>query len=253
MKPFKHIHSSSRYDRSNESLEAAVRKYVDDAPLVTLTEVDFEFRERVLRRVATDVNFGVLTGDESHADDCAILYSKERFELLYSESFQSATQAYYRSDGVKRDLPYSTIGVFKDLVTERVFVVAVGHFASSVEAELSRGNKVYRRAIQWRQSAFATKKRVNRLAKKFKASARLIVADWNVDFKNVWVRRMVKAIAPSYTLTWENVKVKGGTHGNRIIDATIIRGKLEVKGSAKLYEDDPSSDHRPYIETLSWR
>lgn len=251
MTKFTHIHSSSRYDRSLASLEASAARYNSDAELVTYTEVEFERRERALRR-ANGKAFGLVSGDESNANDCAIAYSKERFELLYEEQFQNATQVIYRTDGHQRDLPYSTIGIFKDKKNGKVFVVGVAHYASGVEGELYRNDQTYRRAIQWRQSTKNTKKRVNRLAKKYNADARMVVADWNVNFKKAWVRAMVKLIAPSYTNAWTNVNVSGGTHGNRIIDATILRGALKVKGSAKLYADDASSDHRPYIETLVW-
>lgn len=252
MNTFKHIHSSSRFDRSLESLEKSLRAHMADAPLVTLTEIGAEAREQVLRKVGRELKWGVITGDESGADDCAIVYDKARFELIYTEQFKSATQEIWRTDGVKRGLPYSTIAVLRDKKAGKTFVLSVGHYASSVEQELHAGDTTYRRAIQWRQSTKNTKNRVNQLARKHKAHARMVVADWNVDFKKLWVRAMVKAIAPSYTLTWTNVNVAGGTHHRRLIDATILRGKLKVKGSAKLYADDASSDHRPYVETLVW-
>lgn len=250
---FKHIHASSRYDRSLESLEVSVRRQVNDAPLVTFTEVAFEARERVLRKVGREKGYGVVSGDASNADDCAIMFDKKRFELIYSEQFKSATQVIYRTDGVQRDLPYSTIAVFKDKLNGKTFVVSVGHYASGVQGALAKNDQTYRRAIQWRQSTKNTKNRVNKLARQYKADARLVVADWNVDFKKLWVRTLVKAIAPSYRNAWKNVKVAGGTHGKRIIDGTIFYGALKVKGTAKLYRDDASSDHRPYVETFLWR
>ena len=251
MNKFVHIHSSSRYDRSEESLTAAAKKYNKDADLVTYTEVEFEPRERAVRK-ANGKEFGLVSGDEGHANDSVISYRKSRFKLVYSEMFQNSKQIYYRKDGHQRDLPYSTIAVFDDLETGMRFVVSVSHYASSVEGELHANNQTYRRAIQWRQSTKNSKRRVNQLARKFHADARLVIGDWNVDFKKAWVRAMVKAIAPSYMNTWKNVNVAGGTHGRRIIDATLLRGKMGVKKSAALYPDDPSSDHRPYIETLVW-
>lgn len=196
---------------------------------------------------------GLSAGDASNADDCGIMLDKERFEVLHTEQFQNATQEIWRTDGVKRDLPFSTIAVLRDKKADKVFVLSVGHYASGVEGELFQQNWEYRRAVQWRQSHVNTKKRVNRLAKQYKADARLIVADFNVNFKKPWVRAFVKSFAPAYKNTWTNPeKVKGGTHGNRLIDATLIRGAIKVRGSARLYEDDNSSDHRPYIETLVW-
>lgn len=251
MTKFTHIHSSSRYDRSLASLEASAARYNSDAELVTYTEVEFERRERALRR-ANGKAFGLVSGDESNANDCAIAYSKERFELLYEEQFQNATQVIYRTDGHPRELPYTTIGIFKDKKNGKTFIVGVAHLASSVQAELQKGNWDYRRANQWRQSFKNSRRRINRLAKKHKVDARLFVADFNVDFKLPWVRALVASYAPAYMNTWRNVKVEGGTHGKRLIDATLLRGGIGVKRSARLYQDDASSDHRPYIETLVW-
>lgn len=251
MTKFVHIHSSSRFDRSEASLTAAATKYNKDADLVTYTEVEFENREKAVRK-ANGKEFGFVSGDEGHANDSVISYRKSRFKLVYSEMFKNSDQIIFTTAGHQRDLPYTTIAVFDDLEAGKRFVVAVSHYASSVESELAKNDQTYRRAIQWRQSTKNSKRRVNQLARKYKADARLVIGDWNVDFKKAWVRALVKAIAPSYTLTWKNVNVAGGTHGRRIIDATILRGKLSVKGSAELYPDDPSSDHRPYREVLVW-
>lgn len=251
MTSFTHIHSSSRFDRSLGLLEKAARDYNYDADLVTYTEVDFEPRERAIRR-ANGKEFGFVSGDESHANDSAISFRKDRFELLYSENFENSTQVVYRTDGHARDLPYSTIAVFEDKFNCAVFVIAVTHLSSGVESDLAKRNWSYRRANQWRQSFTNTKRRVNKLARTHNADARLIVADYNVNFKTPWVRTFIKSLAPGYHNTWKNLKVTGGTHGRRIIDATLLRGKLSVRKSAKLYKDDASSDHRPYIETLVW-
>lgn len=242
---FKHIHSSSRFD-GLESLEASVRRYTSSAQLVTLTEVAEKGHQRVLRKISREAEFGLIAGDNGGADDCAIMYDKNRFELVYTEQFKSA-------NGVKSNPPHSTIAVLRDIKDGRKFVVTVGHYASGVEGALAKNERTYRRAIQWRRSVANTKNRANQLAKEYDAKACMVVADWNVNFKRAWVRAMVKAIAPSYTNTWTRVNIEGGTYGNRLTDATLLRGRMKVLDTAKLYRDDASSDHRPYIETISWR
>src|SRR6478752_2278077 len=217
---FTHIHSSSRYDRSLESLERAAKKYNADADLITYTEVEFEPREKAVKK-ANGKEFGFVSGDESHANDSVISYRKDRFKLVYSENFKNSDIVVYRVDGEARDLPYSTIAVFDDLKTGKRFVVSVAHYASDVQSELGNKGTTYRRVLQWRQSVSRTKRRVNKLAKQYKCDARLMVADWNADFKLAWVRALVKSMAPTYLNTWKQLDVKGGTHGNRIIDATL--------------------------------
>lgn len=252
MKHFKHIHSSGRFDRSGESLSHAARVYQTEADLITYTEVDFPERKKALRNTGK-VAFETLLGDQGHADDCAIQYNKARFTLQYHESFQNSTKVVYRTDGHVRDFPHSRIAVLRDLITNDVLIVCVSHYASHVEGEVRDRNTTFGRVIQWRQSTRRSKNRVNQLAKIHKANGRLLIGDWNVNFKRLWVRSMIKAFAPAFRSTWRNLRFAGGTHGPRVIDATLLRGAIKVRNSAELHKDDPSSDHRPYIETLIWQ
>lgn len=248
-----HIHSSSRFDRSPESLAGASLVYQSDAELITYTEVNLPDRKQALRQAARG-RMKTLTGSEGHADDCAIQYDSSIFELLYHESFQNSTRVVHTTSGHARDLPYSRIAVFKDVPADRVFVMSVSHYASDVQDQIRNLRTTYGRVLQWRESTRKSKRRVNHLAKKYNADARLIIADWNVDFKQRWVRVLIKALAPRYRSAWTITDVAGGTHGNHsILDATIMRGKIKVRGSAQLYKDDASSDHRPYIEVLTWQ
>lgn len=248
-KSFVHIHSSSRYDRSKASLRNATTRYNRRADLVTYTEVEREYREDVIRKVNGE-EFGFVSGDNSDADDCGISYRRSRFKLVYSEQYQHATQEVFFPNGKPRKLPWATIAVLDDIQAGRRVVIAVAHFTAAVETELWRNNSTYRRVIQWRQSAKNIKRRTNRLAKKFKADARIVCGDWNVNYKRPWVQALIKAIAPKYRCTVKNPNFS--THGGgRLIDFTILRGKMD--GDAKAFRDDNSSDHAPYIETLTWR
>lgn len=249
MKPFVHIHSSSRFDRSEASLTAAHRRYIADAELVTETEVEFENRENAVRKANGDA-FGFVSGDRGHANDSVISYSHDRFRLLYKEMFKASKITVFRTDGHPRDPLYATIAVFEDKLSHKRFVVSVAHYASHVEGDMARHHRT-NRVLQWADAVRNIKNRVNFLAKTHRCDARLFVGDFNINFKRAWAKAVVKAIAPSYTNTWKKTNVAGGTHGNRIIDATYIRGKLSSRG-AVLYRDDASSDHRPYKETLVW-
>lgn len=251
MNPFVHIHSSSRFDRSEASLTAAAAQYNSDADLVTYTEVEFEAREDAVRK-ANGNDFGMISGDRGNANDSVICFKRERFHVLHKETFKATDLIYFTKAGHQRDPLYSTIAVLEDKRTGKAFVVSVTHLASSVEGELAKGEET-RRTLQWADALKNTKRRVNQLARQFDAKGRMVIADYNINFKKLWARALVKSVAPSYMLTWKNVNIKGGTHGNRIIDGTLLRGNLAVKKpGAELYKDDASSDHRPYIETLSW-
>jgi hypothetical protein len=239
---FQHVHSSSRFDRSVPSLFAAASRYNLLAELVTYTEVDKEKREEGIRKANGDV-FGLVSGDESNKNDCAISYKKSRFRLIGQEQFL-ATKIDYTPGGV--DL-YATIALLEDRSTHKRIIVCVIHLPAHIETDMRRG-KSTAKTRAWYRAFARTKRRCNFLMRRHRAVAVLLVADYNLNFKKEWVRNLLKHQAPKYKHTWHNLKVRLGTHGKRIIDATLIRGKM--KGSARLFVDDDSSDHRPYVETL---
>lgn len=237
MKTFKHIHSSSRFDRTTVSLDNALDAYIRHQPdLITLTEVARERREKPLRRTGWDV----ITGDKSGWDDCAIMYSTNRYKVLHSESFDMG--------GTGR---YAQIAVLLDKAEQKRLVVASVHYPASVEYELFK-KVTSRDTVLWTKAVWSLKRRVNALKRKFKARGIVIAADWNVDFKKEWVRALIKAIHPSYSNTWQAPYPARGTHGRRVIDATLFKGRLKTASPARLLKDDDSSDHRPYINSLAW-
>ena len=252
MPAFVHIHSSSRFNRSAASLRNAAQTYNNNADLVTYTEVEFENREAALR-AAGGKGWGLVSGDHGNANDCAIAYNKERFELIHEEQFQSTGKRIYMRGGKPRALPYTTIAVLRDLHGGNILVVGVSHLASGVEGDLAKKRYYVTRTSQWRSAYRASVRRINRLARKHKANGRMFVADFNINLKRPFATALLKAMSPAYNHTWKKRNVKGGTHHKRIIDATLLRGKIKVRGTARLFRDDASSDHRPYIETLAWR
>lgn len=240
-----HIHSSSRYDRSPKSLHEAFLSYVPHSSLVTFTEVEFEAREKALHAPY----WNKVTGDKSNRNDSAVCWDERRLISSYDEQFAIKGSVFARAGGNKVDQLYATIVVLEDGLGKS-FVVGVIHLPSSVEGDLSKGQKTDRTG-SWFSACNQLRRRVNELKRKFKADGSMIVADWNIDFKKAWSRVLIKTIFPSWKLTWREVEVKGGTHGRRIIDGTVVRGNFSVIEGAHLIKDDDSSDHRPYQESLA--
>jgi hypothetical protein len=251
MNKFVHIHSSSRYDRSPAVLSKAAGKYAQDADFLTFTEVATPERKAAVREGLGDEwrsSWGTLPHG---ADDQGVAWKKDRFKVVYEETFKASDFQYFTTRGNPFPKAAIKIVVLEDRTNGKRFAVGVMHLASSVESWLAKKEST-RRTIVWFDSFRNGKSRLNKVAKEHGAVARLFVADFNIDFKKAWARALVKTMAPAYMNTWKNVNVAGGTHGRRIIDATLVRGKMGVKKSAELYEDDASSDHRPYVETLVW-
>lgn len=249
MKTFNHIHSSSRYDRSPDTLFQAAKRYNTLAALVTYTEVEFEKREQAVRN-ANGKNFGLVTGDKSNRNDCGIAYSKDRFKLVHSENYKTTNKVYARKGGSKTAPVYATYAVLEDMLVHKLFVVCVVHLPASVEGDMVAGRKTPR-VVAWLSAYRSSVKQANKLRKRFKAKGVLYIADFNLNFKRPQVRKLVDKLSKSYGLTWKSFSIRGGTHGNRLIDATLKKGKIKVVKAPRLMKDDNSSDHRPYIETLA--
>lgn len=246
----RHVHSSSKYDRSAQSLTTAAKWYNERADIVTYTEVEKEFRESAIRK-ANGKNFGFVSGDESYANDCAISYRHSRFALLHSENYKSTNVPFFDKGGKQKHPQWATTAVLKDKTNGKVLVVTVIHLASGIEGDLRVGRKT-KAVLNWFAAFHGAKRRANKLKRRFRADGILFVADFNINFKQLWARTLVNTQAPLYRLTWQNLNFKGGTHGGRVIDGSLIAGRIGVKRTAVLMKDDSSSDHRPYKEELSW-
>lgn len=248
MKNFKHVHSSSRFDRSVESLLNATHKYQREGSIITYTEVQYEPRENALRKIE---GWGFVAGDESPHNDGGILFDRSVWTLKYSENFKATNKTFFKTGGGRTQPAYATIAVLEHKETGKVIAVLVVHLPSSVEGDLSRKDSTFR-TLSWFDSFSNTRKRLRAVAKAEHADAMLYIADYNVDFKKAWVRALIKTLAPRYKNAWTRTNIAGGTLGRRIIDATLMRGNVDVVGSARLLDNDASSDHRPYVEELRW-
>src|SRR5690349_2125985 len=99
MNNFTHIHSSGRFDTPEGAFRRALQKYVNQASIVTVTEVNRESRERIMREVGRASNYGVVTGDGSGRDDCGIMFDKEIWEYVTGFTRQIIPAGAYHSKG----------------------------------------------------------------------------------------------------------------------------------------------------------
>lgn len=242
-----HIHSSGRYNRSVESLKRAVNRYTKDADLITLTETEYASKEAMLRKVQ---GYGSVIGTVNNRNDCTILFKKSKYRLIHHENFKLSNLS-FELGGHRTPPSYATFAVLEVLKTKKRIVVGVIHAPSDVETSV-RTKRRTQRVRAWAVNTRAFRTRTNKLRKQFHADAAMMCADWNVNFKLAWVRTMFRVMYPRWKATWVGHLPKGrwGTLGVRIIDATFIRGAIHLI-NIRLYDDDPSSDHRPFFERLS--
>ena len=246
---FTHAHSSSRYDRPPATLEQAARDYAERAQSLSVTEV-----ERLLRRQALIRGLGpgwdtYAGSGNGNGDDTAAGWLGARWRLVYAESYRPTRLRIRRKGSSKlRDPIHATIVVLYDTVARRRMAWAVIHLPSAVERDLAKRHRTAR-AAQWLAAARGTKRRLNKLSRRYKCHGRAIAADWNINLKRRWARALLKTLAPRYTLAWKSMPA-GGTHGSRLIDAVIYRGQLSAW--SQLAPDDDSSDHRPFLTHFTW-
>lgn len=237
-----HIHSSSKYNRSPATLKAAVYNYIKFASIVTFTEVEYESREKVLRSIP---GWGCATGDISPRNDAGIIWDNKIWKKIAEGNEVVAKVAAPGQHKVA-----ATWAVLEHRVTgKRITVIAV-HAPSSVEG--ANGFLRTARVTAWWSAVKGLRALWMRLAKQYNTDGLLVAGDWNVNIKKAVFRAAFKATFPSLSLVWSGKDFPaGGTHGNRIIDFSLIRGVLRRKSNPRLFQDDISSDHRPYIEDLT--
>lgn len=247
---FVHAHGSLRFDRDDEETREGILRLMNQAHVVTLTEVSREGREQIIRDLCERLNWGCITGDKGGMDDTAILWDKERFQAEH-RSTKTVSNVTYDAPG--GSAPAASFAVLKDLKAKKILLVSGLHLASSVEsAGKFKANSP--RVRSWNAAQRGWRKAWNDYAKRYGVHGVLIAADWNVNIRSAFFRFRFKEIQPGMKLVldFKNLPAKG-TLGKRIIDFSFYKGKLKVVKKPIVLSQDASSDHRPYKETLGWR
>lgn len=238
----KHIHSSGRYDRSPASVARAVRQYAKVCNLITLTEMQDRERSNALKMDGWTVTKFYGPGD----GDPALVSKDSDWIVIQKWSHQLSKYEQRRGPGGPRP-PHSLTVLLRHRESNKKLLVSVVHLPSHVEGNWF--DRFYWRVFVWKDCHKHWKENMIRLRRSHNAKV-MMVADWNLNFKRLVFRRLVKRLHPDLTLTWRKPFPRGGTHKRRIIDATLTN--LRVLHKARLIEDDASSDHRPYREVLFW-
>jgi len=267
---FRHIHCSSRFDRSAESLDNDLDDWREHSSIITLTEVDNNNRRAVLGAKG----WGYWNSPKSRGqDNCAICWDSDVWRCQFRNVRKLNNVPFTRSPTTdKLSAPlYSCSVVLKRVNSKHKVLVSVTHMPAHVEGP----NRWRHIGDHWqaRKRAYLTSVAnwadyTVDLERKHPTDAQLIVADWNLDLKNKWVQDMLDAKWGKgyYQLAWSTFPSSGGSmtthhtpppgapqqhYGDRIIDGSLVRG-LWVSDGPNLMPRVASSDHRPYNETLQF-
>lgn len=212
--------------------------------LLTITEVDAPARSKQI----AERGWGYVVGNKSPRDESSVAWRKSKFNMIYGRTHRLTKRTYLNDRGWRTAPPY---GTFVVLETEgKKILVGVTHFPWGVVREILAGKKKTQVALSFASQYAGFKRVANRLAKRYDADAVLLTADWNIDIKSVAVRTWFKATAPTYKVNWKAPYPRAGTLGRRLIDISLLRGRIRVKGSPRVLAHDESSDHTPFAQNI---
>lgn len=235
----------SRWDRSPDSLKDSLtvsRK--QGAHVILLTEVADGKRPDALVDWARLNNFG-LTQDLSpwQTGEVAALFDNDEAKLLAWDTVSIGPD-------LGPGLPLVAIFVVLQFNDGTVGLFSTTHLPSSVEGDWRAKG---RRIIEYGKAVIRYRKAAARFRRKYKPDFELLCADWNLNVLLKWVQNYLKTTFPRHKLI---IAKGGGTHGNRQIDAALVRYKKKYRGSstrAEVMDGHFSSDHKAVREITNVR
>lgn len=241
-----HDHLSGRYTATTREQEVAFDEIMsDETDLLTTTEVDKNSRARCLR----EKGWWSVFGDKGPRDDCGIAGRRERLERLYGDTTVLSDLTYKTERGTQSSRTVGAFAVVKDKRTGLTGVVAVAHLPHGMQDEIRTGKIRSDVARAYRDIVRGLKREANRLARVWKAAWTMIVGDFNIDVKRLWVQAYLKRTFPTYKVNWTRPFPTAGTFGGRIIDLAMLRG-LRVRRGPKIEPRHEGFDHRGFSEGL---
>jgi hypothetical protein len=246
----RHGHSSSKVDQSPASLAKLVGRATSsgkDANLLTYTEVQTADRAEAL----VTEGWGKYT---PHGEtDCALMWLKSEWAPVDCHTNQLGSKTFVDGNGNTKKVICATAVLDHKPSGWRLWV-SVAHLPSSVQDgdHFSQAQTDADRVACWKSAVDDWRDTRKKQGEKWHHHMAMHVADWNVNLKmSDWRQEVDGRIgADSYRGTWTgNNLPSGGTHGDRLIDATWSDGAFQ---STMLLDKTDSSDHRPYGEVIGW-
>lgn len=243
---FEHVHASGRFTATPAEEEAALDDYMRRADLLTTTEVDANLRARCLR----EPGFIGVFGNKGPRDDCGFAIRRSRFDLLEGGTKTLSPLRYMTEQGHLSDTTEGAYGVLKDKSTRLVGVLVVVHMPHGMQDALRKGAVGDDVAKAYRDILRGAKHLANGLARNHQADWTMIVGDWNLNVKSVWVPVYLKAQFPTYHVNFKRPFPHRGTFGSSLIDLAMLRGLLVVKGNPRILSHKVGFDHVGWAQTI---
>lgn len=240
--PFEVAHlRSSKWDRTRALLlQALLWSIKAGATVILHTEVAAPHRRTALRargwKVAQD------TSTRPRAET-AISWSPKVWQDIAWQSRQVGP------DLGPGDIIMATVAVLQHIDKGVIALFGVCHMPSSVEGSWWQKTK---RVIAYQRAMIQYRRFVREMKREYRPDIQAVAADWNLSVLKEWVRTYLQGVWVGFTLL---IAGKMGTHGNRQIDAWMVRyrprllrrmKRLGVKRKLRSFPlpHHKSSDHR---------
>lgn len=248
---FTHIHCSSRFDRSPASLEYDLDNWMQHSSVITLTEV--VNNNRAARIAEKGWSYYNAKDDQGRdADNCAVAWRTDIWKRRIGKVLRLSNNTFDRVYGLQNLYIWASTVVLTHDSGHRL-LVSVSHPPAHIEGP--NGFKTAGEGWAARKKAYLTaltnwSTHVEDISRKQQVDGRLIVADWNLNLKDKWVRDMLKQHwGAEYHLGWKHFPTEGSRDSARIIDGSLY-WNMSTDG-AELMPRVRSSDHRPFRETFT--
>lgn len=218
--------------------------------LITVTEVTNNNRSAKLAEKGWRY-FNAKDDQGRDADNCAIAWRTDTWHRRTGKILRLSNNTFDRTFGLQNLYIYACTVVLTHANGQRLLVSVAhppahiegpGGFKTTTQGWLARKNAYLSALKNW-------SRHVSDMQRKQQVDATLIVADWNLNLKDNWVRALLKEHWGDYKLSWKHFPTEGGSlGGQRIIDGSLYRG-MSTDG-AELMARSASSDHRPFRETF---
>lgn len=230
---------SSRYNRGLAVFLADARKQLNACDVAWFTEVSSDARATALKRLATELGFGMAYGNKGGNDDCAVLWRKTRFRGVIGATVAIESP---RSG----DDPDAAIVVLDDLKEHKRVLISAFHMPHGVEiAGRFRPGKM---TARWKTERANWTRTVNEWMTVHKCHAAIMGGDWNINLRSPFFQKHIRAGMPNWRLP-RNIPAKG-SHRKRLIDFAVSRGGSLA--GFQVLPKGPASDHCPISMSFTY-
>lgn len=184
--------------------------------------------------------------------ECAIAHDPNVWRLASHPYAVPLSRTPFYSESGERKPPVTGLFVPLEHVKGTVIIFAAVHFPSSVEGHGGYTDAYPNRVAAHQEAISAMRGAWIPARKRHPRAARVLAADFNLDFRQPWVREHLAHAFPSMRAAWLRDHLpERGELGHRIVSGHLVGDRLELAPpGSQLLDDVDGLDHTPFITTV---